>query len=115
MVRTRITQHARSDFLSPVGCSIKGRPDSSPESNSMISTPETKQDKPLTGWRVLVPRGGPWGDGVAASLRAQGAVPVVAPLINFGPTNDQAALDAALAKLAAGEFDWLTVTSATTV
>ena len=81
-----------------------------------MTTPEEHtHDKPLAGWRVLVPRGGPWGDGVAASLRAQGAVPVVAPLINFGPTNDQAALDDALAKLAAGEFDWLTVTSATTV
>ena len=81
----------------------------------MISTPETNHEKPLTGWRVLVPRGGPWGDGVAASLRAQGAVPVVAPLINFGPTTDQDALDDALTKLAAGEFDWLTITSATTV
>ncbi|MGW8482920.1 uroporphyrinogen-III synthase [Microbacterium sp. NPDC055903] len=79
-----------------------------------MSTSE-KHEKPLAGWRVLVPRGGPWGDGVAASLRAQGAVPVVAPLINFGPTNDQAALDTALEQLAAGEFDWLTVTSATTV
>jgi len=81
----------------------------------MSSTPETNHEKPLTGWRVLVPRGGPWGDGVAASLRAQGAVPVVAPLINFGPTTDQDALDDALTKLAAGEFDWLTITSATTV
>ena len=71
--------------------------------------------KPLTGWRVLVPRGGPWGDGVAASLRAQGAVPVVAPLINFAPTNDQATLDRALADLQDGAFDWLTLTSATTV
>ncbi len=81
----------------------------------MTTTPEMNHEKPLTGWRVLVPRGGPWGDGVAASLRSQGAVPVVAPLINFGPTTDQAALDDALAKLAAGEFDWLTITSATTV
>lgn len=71
--------------------------------------------KPLTGWRVLVPRGGPWGDSVAASLRSQGAVPVVAPLINFAPTNDIASLETALADLAAGAFDWLTVTSATTV
>src|SRR5918993_5285770 len=71
--------------------------------------------KPLAGWRVLVPRGGPWGDGVAAALRARGATPVVAPMINFAPTDDQPALEAALAKLAAGEFDWLTVTSATTV
>ena len=76
---------------------------------------ESKQDRPLNGWRVLVPRGGPWGDGVAASLRAQGAVPVVAPLINFAPTTDQAALDTALEQLAAGAYDWLTITSATTV
>ncbi len=72
-------------------------------------------DKPLVGWRVLVPRGGPWGEGVAATLRQQGAVPVIAPLINFAPTNDQATLEQALAELAAGAFDWLTVTSATTV
>ncbi|MDQ4213363.1 uroporphyrinogen-III synthase [Microbacterium capsulatum] len=77
---------------------------------------ESKQEaKPLAGWRVLVPRGGPWGDGVAASLRAQGAVPVVAPLINFAPTTDQPALDKALVKLADGDYDWLTITSATTV
>ncbi|MFT4306160.1 MAG: uroporphyrinogen-III synthase [Microbacterium sp.] len=72
-------------------------------------------EKPLAGWRVLVPRGGPWGDGVAATLRSQGAVPVVAPLINFAPANDVLALESALAGLAAGAFDWLTVTSATTV
>ncbi|WP_254431324.1 uroporphyrinogen-III synthase [Agromyces sp. Marseille-P2726] len=71
--------------------------------------------KPLAGWRVLVPRGGPWGDGVAAALRAGGASPIIAPLINFAPTDDQPALEAALAKLARGEFDWVTVTSATTV
>jgi uroporphyrinogen-III synthase len=79
--------------------------------NSTRPTPE----KPLAGWRVLVPRGGPWGDGVAAMLRAQGAVPVIAPLINFAPTTDQATLDEALSDLASGVFDWLTVTSATTV
>lgn len=75
----------------------------------------TEPAKPLRGWRVLVPRGGPWGDSVAATLRAQGAVPVTAPLINFAPSSDQQALEAALADLAAGAFDWVTVTSATTV
>jgi uroporphyrinogen-III synthase len=71
--------------------------------------------KPLNGWRVLVPRGGPWGDKVAAALRSQGASPVVAPMINFAPTPDAPALEKALARLAAGEFDWMTITSATTV
>ena len=80
-----------------------------------MSSATDKVEKPLTGWRVLVPRGGPWGDRVAASLRARGASPKVAPMINFAPTDDAAALDSALAKLAAGQFDWVTVTSATTV
>ncbi|MEV8213697.1 uroporphyrinogen-III synthase [Leifsonia sp. NPDC077715] len=71
--------------------------------------------KPLAGWRVLVPRGGPWGDSVAADLRSKGASPVVAAMINFAPTADAPALEAALARLANGGFDWMTVTSATTV
>ena len=72
-------------------------------------------ERPLTGWRVLVPRGGPWGDTVAAMLRSKGASPVVAPLINFAATDQQAQLEAALVNLANGYFDWMTVTSATTV
>jgi uroporphyrinogen-III synthase len=72
-------------------------------------------DRPLSGWRVLVPRGGKWGDNVSATLRAIGATPVVAPLINFASTDDQAALDASLGRLQAGGFDWLVITSATTV
>lgn len=74
-----------------------------------------RRSKPLVGWRVLVPRGGPWGDQVAANLRAKGAQPIVAPMINFAPTDDAPALDAALARLATGDFDWMTITSATTV
>ena len=72
-------------------------------------------DKPLRGWRVLVPRGGPWGHGVAAELRSRGASPVVAPSINFASTADEPALDEALQRLRSGEYDWMSVTSATTV
>ncbi|HVX06846.1 uroporphyrinogen-III synthase [Humibacter sp.] len=75
----------------------------------------TQGAKPLAGWRVLVPRGGPWGDSVAADIRAHGGSPVVAPMINFAPTSDEASLESALVSLAAGEFDWVTITSATTV
>jgi uroporphyrinogen-III synthase len=80
-----------------------------------MGTPTSPIPKPLAGWRVLVPRGGPWGHGVASDLRAMGATPFVAPLINFAPTEDPSALESALERLAAGDFDWLTVTSATTV
>jgi uroporphyrinogen-III synthase len=72
-------------------------------------------DKPLAGWRVLVPRGGKWGDGVAATLRAYGAVPVIAPLINFAASDDEARLAVALRELQNGAFDWIVITSATTV
>jgi uroporphyrinogen-III synthase len=73
------------------------------------------EGRPLAGWRVLVPRGGKWGDGVSASLRQYGAVPVIAPLINFASAEDPTALSHALQELGAGAYDWLVVTSATTV
>ncbi len=71
--------------------------------------------KPLAGWRVLVPRGGNWGDGVAANLRTYGAVPVIAPMINFASTENAMELSDALKRLEQGLFDWLVITSATTV
>ncbi|AMM22227.1 uroporphyrinogen III synthase [Frondihabitans sp. PAMC 28766] len=72
-------------------------------------------EKPLKGVSVLVPRGGKWGDNVSAMLRSFGAHPVIAPLINFAPTESAHELMVALLKLEAGEYDWLVVTSATTV
>jgi uroporphyrinogen-III synthase len=71
--------------------------------------------KPLSGWRVLVPRGGKWGDGVAATLRTLGATPVIAPMINFASADDGQALADSLRELQDGAFDWLVITSATTV
>ncbi len=71
--------------------------------------------KPLGGLRVLVPRGGKWGDGVAATLRSYGAVPVIAPMINFASADDGPALANALHELQDGQYDWLVITSATTV
>jgi uroporphyrinogen-III synthase len=71
--------------------------------------------KPLGGWRVLVPRGGKWGDGIAATLRSYGAIPVIAPMINFASADDGPALSNALHELQDGQFEWLVITSATTV
>jgi uroporphyrinogen-III synthase len=75
----------------------------------------TQTPKPLTGWRVLVPRGGKWGDSIAADLRSYGAIPVIAPMINFASSGDGPALEAALTELQGGSFDWVVITSATTV
>ena len=71
--------------------------------------------KPLGGLRVLVPRGGKWGDGVAATLRIRGAIPVIAPMINFASADDGPGLANALHELQDGQYDWIVITSATTV
>lgn len=69
----------------------------------------------LTGTRVLIPRGGAWGDRVAEGVRRRGGDPVIAPLIASAPPRDTDARDRAFAALAAGEYAWLFVTSAASV
>ena len=71
--------------------------------------------KPLSQWRVLVPRGGAYGETIAATLRSYGAKPVIAPMVNFTSPEDVPALTAALARLEAGDYDWFAVTSAAVV
>ncbi len=69
----------------------------------------------LADWTVLIPRGGVWGAELGALLTDEGATAVIAPLIAFSPPEDEAALRAAIDRLAAGVYDWLVITSATTV
>lgn len=66
----------------------------------------------LAGARVLVPRGGAWGERVSREIERRGATPVVAPVIGSAPPRDTAARDRAFAALAAGDYAWLFVTSA---
>ena len=75
----------------------------------------TIDPKPLSGLRVLVPRGGTWGDIVAQALREQGANTVIAPMVDFAHTSEEDRLVEALRKLEAGYYDWITATSATVV
>ncbi|MFV9504037.1 MAG: uroporphyrinogen-III synthase [Oscillochloridaceae bacterium umkhey_bin13] len=72
-------------------------------------------DQPLLGWRVLVPRPVGRGEGLAEQLRALGAEPILHPLIAYAPPEDQAALAAALARLEAGVYEWLLLTSVAAV
>ncbi|MEX1077602.1 MAG: uroporphyrinogen-III synthase [Homoserinimonas sp.] len=76
--------------------------------------PEHNQH-PLVGLRVLVPRGGDLGDRLAAAVTDRGGEPVIAPIIEFDEPADPGALSAACDQLSAGAYDWLAVTSATTV
>ncbi|AWB89196.1 uroporphyrinogen-III synthase [Homoserinimonas hongtaonis] len=69
----------------------------------------------MTGRRVLVPRGGDLGRRLSELLTERGCEAVVAPVIDFAPPADPAPLAASLRTLAEGGYDWLAVTSATTV
>jgi len=70
---------------------------------------------PLGGVRVLVTRSPERSAALVAALQEAGATPVLLPLIDFERAPDQHALDVACDALAAGAFDWLVVSSATTV
>lgn len=73
--------------------------------------------QPLRGLKVLVPRGGTFGSNVAEAVRARGAFPIIAPLINFASPSamDAPKLRAALTRLEHGAYQWLAVTSQTGV
>jgi uroporphyrinogen-III synthase len=69
----------------------------------------------LSGLRVLIPRGGDVGARLASAVSARGGVPVIAPVIDFIDSSDSQPVMDACTRLSAGEFDWVAVTSATTV
>ncbi|ACL40453.1 Uroporphyrinogen III synthase HEM4 [Pseudarthrobacter chlorophenolicus A6] len=73
------------------------------------------KDGPLSGTRVLVTRSPERSAALVQALAGAGATPVLLPLIDFERAPDQHALDVACDALAAGAFDWLVVSSATTV
>ncbi|QOR69539.1 uroporphyrinogen-III synthase [Ruania alkalisoli] len=69
--------------------------------------------EPVSG-TVLLPRGGAWGDRASSAVQARGGTPWVVPLLHTTPV-DSPEVEAARSALAAGEMDWLVVTSAATV
>lgn len=69
---------------------------------------------PLTGLRVLIPRGGDLGDRLADAVTRHGGEPFIAPIIDFRMP-DPARMAQQFERLNSGSFDWLAVTSTTTV
>lgn len=70
---------------------------------------------PLLGVRVLVTRSPERSLELVAALEKAGATALLLPLIDFERAADQHSLDVACDALGAGAFDWLVLTSATTV
>lgn len=69
----------------------------------------------LAGLRVLVPRGGEWGDRVCDAITERGGTARLRPLIALTPPRDAAPLSLAAADWNAGAYDWLAATSANAV
>lgn len=76
---------------------------------------EHPSDQLLAGARVLVTRSPERSGALVEALERAGATTVLMPLIDFERAPDQHALDVACDALAAGAFDWLVVSSATSV
>ncbi len=71
--------------------------------------------RPLEGQRVLVTRSPDRAGPLTAQLRQAGAEPLLLPLKDFERARDQAALGDAFEALGAGRYQWLVVSSVTTV
>ena len=69
----------------------------------------------LEGLRVVITRSAGKADGMARRLRELGAEPITYPTIAYALPEDPAELEAALARLSAGAYDWLVLTSAQAV
>ncbi|WP_410007924.1 uroporphyrinogen-III synthase [Paenarthrobacter sp. JL.01a] len=69
----------------------------------------------MAGRRILITRSADRARPLASLLSGLGAEPLVLPLIDFERAQDQPALDAGLDRLFAGDFDWLVISSITTV
>jgi uroporphyrinogen III methyltransferase/synthase len=70
---------------------------------------------PLQGRRVVVTRAAHQFNELADLLRQHGAQPIAYPAIRIAPPDDVPALQAALTRAAAGDFDWIVFSSANAV
>ncbi len=73
------------------------------------------ENRPLFGKRVLITRTRKQASTLAKLLADEGAIPIELPSIEIEPSADSAAVDAAVARLAAGEYAWAVFTSANAV
>jgi uroporphyrinogen-III synthase len=80
-----------------------------------LPRPDRPDFQALQGRRILIARNADRARPLAAVLHSKGAEALVLPLIDFERAQDQRPLDAALDKLQGGSFDWLVVSSITTV
>lgn len=73
------------------------------------------ENKPLFGWRVLVPRTREQAGALSEQLRHFGAVPVEVPTISVEPPRTPQQMERAVHGLVSGRYQWVAFTSANAV
>lgn len=73
------------------------------------------ENKPLFGWRVLVPRTKAQSAGLMTRLRMHGAFPEEVPTIAVEPPRQPQLLDRAIRGLVEGSYEWVVFTSVNAV
>jgi uroporphyrinogen III methyltransferase / synthase len=73
------------------------------------------ENKPLFGWRVLVPRTKEQAGALSDQLRAYGAVPEEVPTISVEPPRTPQQMDRAVQGLVSGRYLWVAFTSVNAV
>ena len=73
------------------------------------------ENKPLFGWRVLVPRTKEQAGSLSARLRSYGAIPEEVPTISVEPPRNPQQMDKAVRGLVEGRYEWIAFTSVNAV
>jgi uroporphyrinogen III methyltransferase/synthase len=73
------------------------------------------ENRPLYGWKVLVPRTRDQAGALSAQLRGYGAVPVEVPTIAVEPPRTPAPMDRAVKGIGDGRYMWVAFTSTNAV
>jgi len=80
-----------------------------------LKRPRRHPENPLAGLTVVLPRSADRAAAMVAELRRRGADVELLPLIDFEEPDSTQELDEALVMLGQGRFEWMVVTSITTV
>jgi uroporphyrinogen-III synthase len=80
-----------------------------------LPLPDQPDFHALQGRRILITRSADRARPLAVILQGKGAEALVLPLIDFERVEDQGPMDAALDELQGGSFDWLVISSVTTI
>lgn len=73
------------------------------------------ENRPLYGWRVLVPRPKPQAAAMSARLAGHGAIPQEVPTISLEPPRNPAQMERAIKGIVEGRFQWVVFTSVNAV